>query len=67
MFTGGSPGADRVVVGSWNGADAVFCGKFLSLSPPLSPFLSFFLFFFLFCWNGMKLRGLTFELFCGAL
>ncbi|KAF8425247.1 Ribonuclease/ribotoxin [Tirmania nivea] len=27
VYTGGSPGLDRVVVGSWDGTDAVYCGK----------------------------------------
>ena len=45
MFTGGDPGPDRVVVGSWDGTNAAFCGEFLSLSFSPSPlFLSFFSF-----------------------
>ena len=27
VYTGGSPGLDRVVLGSWSGSDAMFCGK----------------------------------------
>ncbi|KAH0610439.1 uncharacterized protein H6S33_011966 [Morchella sextelata] len=29
LYSGGSPGADRVVIGSWDGTNAVFCGELI--------------------------------------
>lgn len=31
VYTGGDPGCDRVVIGTWDGTNARFCGEYLRL------------------------------------